>query len=252
MEGEINYTSRMNIQPYYDHTDQLFETYKELNLKSIDDFHGENNKRWDGKNFMHWFSDITRGVQRENEFIESDFKIYDDFVHLSGDIKFCTGMLEYLYPSTTKAHDEFGSTIIDRRYNMHASFGFQSIYHFWDRIGDLLWHFFKTGLKQDSVYTGRVLSNLPQQFKSTDHFINLKQLFDNFTDRFEIRHEVVHNYTLGTKLSWERNNAYRDYQANENLLAKVSNYRSELSDSLIQCIDALEFSLRLINFKNSI
>lgn len=236
----------MNIQPYLDYNDELYDVYKELDLQSIDDFHGNKDPCWESPNFMSFFTDITRGVDRVNPFDESDFKIYDDFVLLSGDIKFCAGMLNYLYPYITTRHDELSSTLIDRRYIMHISFGYQSIYQFWDRIGDLLWHFFKTGLNKDAVYTGRVLSNIPNSYKETVHYIALKELFEQFKEFFDIRHEVVHSFTMGTEIYWQRNASYRDSKKQQELLDKMATYKEAITDSLPQCINALVLSLKLI------
>lgn len=242
----------MDITPYREYTKQLFKLYDEIGLKSIDDFHGEDEERWDGKNFMYWFTDITRKLPRENEFVESDFKIYDDFVVLSGDIKFSAGMLHYLHPSITKAHDQFGATIIDRRYTMHIGYGYQSIYEFWDRIGDLLWHFFFTGIRQDSVYVGKVLNNIPAKYKTSDNYAKLTDLYSDFKDHFGMRHDIVHHFTLGTQLYWERTKAFRDYEANAAIIRKLEAYKDLITESLPACIDALEFALRLISEKGDL
>ncbi|RZJ23662.1 MAG: hypothetical protein EON51_01940 [Acinetobacter sp.] len=236
-----------NIKPYRDYTDQLFALYKVLGMQSIDDFHAEPESRWDEKNFMSFFSDITRSKDKVHEFDESDFKIYDDFVVLSGDIKFCAGMLHYLYPFITKGHDQFSSTIIDRRYSMHVSFGYQSVYQFWDRIGDLLWHFFKTGLKRQTIYTGRVLNNLNPIYKSMQEYKDLEAAFKSFNDFFDVRHGVVHDFSIGTQLYWERQAAFRNYEANVSLQTKLTEYREKLTACLPLCIEALGYALRLIS-----
>lgn len=236
----------MDIKPYLDHTNQLYSLYKDLNLLSIDDFHGENEERWNDTNFMSYFIDITRSVNLIHPFIDSDFKMYDDFVLLSGDIKFCAGMLNYLYPHVTTRHNEISSNLIDRRYIMHISFGYQSIYQFWDRIGDLLWHFFKTGLGKDSVFTGRVLTNLPSLYKETSPYISLKALFDEFKEHFDVRHDVVHSFTLGTEIYWKRNSAYGDSDMQQELIDKMKYYRDAITESLPSCINALDLALQLI------
>lgn len=237
----------MSIQPYLDYNDELYDVYRQLNLQSIDDFHAEKDHRWDAPNFMSFFTNITRGVNRVNTFDESDFKIYDEFVLLSGDIKFCAGMLNYLYPHITTRHNELSSTLIDRRYIMHINFGYQSIYQFWDRIGDLLWHFFYTGLDKNAVYTGRVLSNISNAFKETANYIALKTLYEKFKEFFDIQHEVVHSFTLGTEIYWQRNASYGDERKQQELLDKMATYKDAITDSLPQCIEALVLTLNLID-----
>ncbi len=236
----------MNIQPYLDYTEQLFEVYRQLELKSLDDFNGEGESKWKGKNFITYFVDVTRSVPPLEAFDKSDFKMYDEFVTLSGDIKFCAGMLHYLYPHISKKHDELTSNMIDRRYIMHISWGYQSIYQFWDRIGDLLWHFFKTGLDREYIYTGRVLNNLEGKYKLTEIYISLKDKFDSFKEFFDIRHDVVHSFTLGTELYWKRTEHFKNRLEQQKLLELMLTYRDKITKSLPDCIDALELALELI------
>ncbi|HKG07178.1 MAG TPA: Cthe_2314 family HEPN domain-containing protein [Pedobacter sp.] len=237
----------MGIQSYLDHTEELLDVYKALNLQSIDDFHADVEERWNNNNFLSYFVDVTRSVAVLNPFIESDFKMYDDFVLLSGDIKFCAGMLHYLHPYISSSPYNITATRIDRRYIMHVSFGYQSIYQFWDRIGDLLWHFFPTGLAKDAVYTGRVLNNIPNIFKLTEPYKSLKELFDEFKEFFEIRNDLVHSFTLGTEIYWQRNAAYGDIVLQQQLIDKLLSYRDIITESLPSCISALRHSLLLIS-----
>lgn len=236
----------MTIQPYLDYTDHLFDLYKQLDLKSIDDFHAEENHKWPSHNFMSYFIDVTRSFAQIEPFVDSDFKMYDEFVLLSGDIKFCAGMLHYLYPHTSSTHDQLTSNIIDRRYIMHVSWGYQSIYQFWDRIGDLLWHFFATGLNKESVYTGRLLNNMANEYKVTEPYIKLKSQFELFKEHFDIRHDVVHSFTLGTDLYWQRMSNFKNAVEQQKLLDKMLYYRDVITKSLDSCILALELALELI------
>ncbi|MBB6501225.1 Cthe_2314 family HEPN domain-containing protein [Pedobacter cryoconitis] len=236
----------MDIQSYLDHTDQLFEVYKKLKLVSIDDYYEETSSRWNDKNFISYFTDVTRSKNTLNSFDTSDFKMYDDFVMLSGDIKFCAGMLHYLFPYTTKEPKDFTSSIIDRRYIMHVSFGYQSIYQFWDRIGDFLWIYFFTGIEAKKVYTGGVLKNLPEIYKNCEPYLQLKKSYESFNYTFRMRHDIVHNCSMGTELFWERNKYYTNEKKLNKLLSKVQGYRDKITKSLPQCIEALFCALELI------
>lgn len=236
----------MDIKPYLDHTNQLYDMYRKLNLQSIDDIFIEEREQWNNKNFLAYFSDVTRSRKNIIPFDKSDFKMYDDFVMLSGDIKFCAGMLHYLYEAISTDAEQLNSTLMDRRYIMHVSFGYQSIYHFWDRIGDLLWLYFPTDIEPKKVYTGGVLERLPDIYKKAKSYQRLKELYNLSNHYFRMRHDIVHKCTLGTELYWERMGIYGNVKKGNKLLNKVKGYKAKLTDMLPQCLEALYCALELI------
>ena len=61
-------------------------------------------------------------------------------------------ILELLHPNINNAVKEGGTynqTREDHLYLRYAGFGFQAIYNYWDRIGDILDIFFHTGQSGD-------------------------------------------------------------------------------------------------------
>lgn len=236
----------MDIKPYLDYNDQLYNVYRKLNLQSIDDIHIEEREKWGNKNFLSYFSDVTRSRKNIIPFDKSDFKMYDDFVMLSGDIKFCAGMLHYLYAFISTDPKQLTSTLIDRRYIMHVSFGYQSIYHFWDRIGDLLWLYFPTDIEAKKVYTGGVLDHLPDIYKKSNSYKRLKELYGLSNHFFRMRHDIVHKCALGTELHWERNDVYGNDKKENRLLNKVRGHRNKITNMLPQSLEALYCTLELI------
>lgn len=236
----------IDIKSYLDYNDQLHDVYRKLNLQSIDDIAIEDRVEWNNKNFISYFSDVTRSRKNIIPFDKSDFKMYDDFAMLSGDIKFCAGMLHYLIKSISTDTQQLTSTLMDRRYIMHVSFGYQSIYHFWDRIGDLLWLYFPTEIEAKKVYTGGVLERLPDIYKQKKSYKRLKELYGLSNHFFRMRHDIVHKYTLGTEIFWERMDAYGNVKKENRLLNKVKGYRTKITDMLPQCLEALYCALELI------
>lgn len=131
------------------------------------------------KNVMPFFSDVLRRKDSLKPLPFSDFKIYDELAFISKDLKYYTALLYFFRPYITDSSDgTYFQTLEDRRYMMFASICFQSIYNFWDRIGDLLNLYFKTGLQDSSVYYSRVLHNFPSQYKKSENYIWLNQTFD--------------------------------------------------------------------------
>jgi hypothetical protein len=231
----------MDIQPYFDHTDQLFELYRDLKLEALDDI-----QEWNGTTTINHFSNVTRSRENIHPFPESDFKIYDEFVALSGDIKFCAGMLHYLFPHTSHIPSHYDSTIIDRRYAMHVNFGYQSVYHLWDRIGDLLWIYFPTNIPKEQVFTAKVLKQITQPYRASQPFIDLVKLFHASNPAINERHKIVHNFSIGIEISWQRIHSYGNHKKLEKLQKKLQWYRDHITEALPASIKAIELSLLLI------
>ncbi len=234
------------ITSYVKHTEELFELYEALQLKSIDDYFNEDHPKYPNQPLLSFFTDVTRSRPTLKKFDQSDFKMFDDFVILSGDVKFCAGMLHYLLPHISADPNGFSSTLIDRRYLMHVSFGYQSIYHFWDRIGDLLWLYFPTGIDEKKVYTGFVLDRIPDIYKQSTSFNDLKKSYHTFNDMFAMRHDIVHKCSIGTEITWMRTTNYGNEKKLRKLLLKIHSYRDKITKSLPLCIEALYLALNLI------
>lgn len=160
---------------------------------------------FDGKNSVTFFSDVLRLKQNLKPFPYSDFKIYDELLFMSRDIKYYTALLYFFRPYITNSLDgTYYQTREDRRYMMFASVGFQTIYNFWDRIGDLLNLYFVTGLPETSIYYSRVLNNFPKEYKSSVHYRWLKETFDNEVRNFlGQRDNIVHSYQLECEYYWK-------------------------------------------------
>jgi hypothetical protein len=157
-----------------------------------------------GKSVFGTFSDVTRSKQKLKEFDYSDFKHGDDFNYISQDLIYSIAILELLYPYINNAVTEKGTyyqRLEDHMYLRYASYSLQTIYSFWDRIGDLLDFFFDTKQKSD-VYLSRVLERFPKDYRSAtyDDLLNLykSKVLPVLTER----HSTVHTLTLKSKYYW--------------------------------------------------
>lgn len=95
----------------------------------------------DGKRIFNSFTDLTRSKGLLKEFSYSDFKHADDLNYLSQDLIYSIAILEILHPKINNALKEGGTyhqNLEDHLYLRYASYGLQTIYSFWDRLGDFL------------------------------------------------------------------------------------------------------------------
>lgn len=173
----------------------IFDIYKKYNLRYIDEV------KINDKNLTSLYHQIT---DKKNK-IKINFNSVDfifDISFISKDIKYLTGMLYFLRPHINVASKEDGTyfqNTFDKRYLMFASLINQCLYNFWDRIGDLLYAYFETGIKEDSVYLSKVLNNFPKEYKSNKNYILLTEIYkSNVKELLSQRQQVVHYKQLET------------------------------------------------------
>ncbi len=187
--------------------EQIFNIYTQNGIFNL------SQKEFDGKSTASFMSDILRRKRNIHQLPYSDFKIHDELDFISKDLKYVTGVLYYLRPfivDTKSTNGMYHQNLADRRFLMYANFGYQSIYNYWDRIGDLLYLYFETGLPADKVYLGRVLSNMkdpyngdPKHITNDPLYKKLKDLYDNQLKQFfDERNDAVHHFQLEAKHYW--------------------------------------------------
>lgn len=224
--------------------DTLFrKTYNNLEIKHLGEceFHG--------KNSIQYFYRIET-KKNIHPYPYSIFKIHDEFDFITKDIKYIMGLLYLLRPHINNTYEDNGyyrQTNEDHRYLMFANFGLQSIYNFWDRLGDLLFLFFETGLSQDQVYFGRVINNMASKWKQTKPCINLKHLYDQEVKSFlDSRHEAVHHFQLECKYYWGNIEFNNDLNKLKELNEEKASYPEKMSNSLANCVKAFMLTVDLI------
>jgi len=158
----------------------------------------------DGKNPLTFYSDITSHHAKIND--EPIF-LWDDLFFISNDLVHFTSLLFLLRPFVNDAMKESGTyfqNTYDALYHSYTSILYSAIYIFWDRIGDLLYCLFKTGLPGDKVYIGRVLNNFPEAHKESTIFQQIYEIYkDHVHPLISKRNEDVHNQSIATTLFYE-------------------------------------------------
>ncbi|MDT3401389.1 hypothetical protein [Mucilaginibacter terrae] len=203
-----------------------------------------------GTSIFITFTDITRSKRSLKEFDCSDFKHADDFNFISQDLIYSISILELLHPKINNALKENGTyhqNLEDHMYLRYASYSLQTIYSFWDRIGDFLDFFFDTKQKGD-VYLSRVLDRFPQNFRSTT--------YDELLDLYKVkvlpvvteRHLTVHTFTLKAKFYWGViEHGGRNYEKLEALQKEKDSYPSLFREQLNYMFNGFTLALKLVS-----
>ena len=202
------------------------------------------------ENSITFFSTIIRSKENLKPFEYSDFKFFDELLFISKDVKYYTALLYYFKPYITDSSfsGTYYQTQEDRRYMMFASVGFQAIYNYWDRIGDLLDKFFKTGLHDSSIYLSRVLNNFPKEYKKSEYFKWLNETYQTDIKSFlGQRDDIVHSYQLECEYYWRVIEAKMDTFKTSEIQKEKENFPEKFKKQLELMISGFENALRLIN-----
>jgi hypothetical protein len=174
---------------------QVFDVYNEKGLRSIDEV-TEN-----GEPLTSIYNRVIDKKNRLRTFNSVEYQL--DISLISGEIKYFTGLLYYLRPYINIPSNEnntYFQNTCDKRYLEYASLAHQNVYNFWDRIGDLLYVFFETGLEEDNVYFTTVLKNIPDDYNKSKNYLELKKIYNKHLKKiFSRRQQIVHYKMLGTK-----------------------------------------------------
>ncbi len=219
--------------------------YEKYGLKYLEEI------KIDGKDTLAYFSDAIQNKIDVHEI--NQFTSYDEFRIISADIKYFTGILYLLRPFINNPLKErihgtpsYLQKPYDKRYLSYAGIIPQLIYNFWDRIGDLLWSFFNTDLKEIDVYINRVLEKIPDEYKTCEHYRKLVDIFSiHIKPLLAQRKEIVHYLMIETETYWTT------FQRDEDEIKKVQerkeNYPDVYNECLKKSLEGFEHTLKLIN-----
>ena len=154
----------------------------------------------DGKQPLTFYSEVT---SHRAEIRKVPPFLWDDLFFISNDLVHFTSFLFLLRPLINDATKEAGTyhqNWYDTRYLSYASVLHSAIYNFWDRIGDLLYCFFATGLPDDRIYLGSVLNNFPVAHKESANFQQINKIYmDHVRPLVLERNEDAHNQSIATR-----------------------------------------------------
>lgn len=218
-----------DLKNFIDFNEQIFQVQRENELTDL------YNIPIEGKTTATAMSDILGRKNKVHDYSYSIFKIHDEFIAISKDIKYVTGILFFLKPYIINT-EEFGGkyfqNLPDRRYLVYSTFALQSVYNFWDRLGDLLYLFFPTNLKSKNVYFGRVFDQIGQEYKSTEPYFDLKIYHDEIKSILNLRHDTVHHFQIETLHYWGNIQHSNNEDERNKLNAEKFTYPNKLKRAL--------------------
>jgi hypothetical protein len=239
----LNRKMNMNLENYEKLNIELRSQYAKHKLQHIYEV------AYEGEHSVTFFSNITGSKKRVVELRYIDFKLYHDFDFITQSLKYIVGTLYLLHPHINNTTDD-GKYIQkhhDSRYLMHADYGYQAVYNFWDRIGDLLYLYFETGLDKDNVYVGRVLNNINPEHKSKKEYDDLFALYDNNVKPIlDQRHGIVHYFTKASQYYWGHVEKAYDPEEQKLLNEEKLKIPDQLKQQLFYCCEAFGLTLKLL------
>lgn len=175
----------------------LFYRLKEI--KTAKDILHISELKPNGKDPLTFYSEVT---SQKAHIKEVPIFLYDDLFFISNDLVHFTSFLYLLKPFINDVMKEGGTYFqnwYDARYISYAAILHSSVYNFWDRIGDLLYCYFPTGLSYDKVYIGRVLNNFPKAHENSPNFQKLNDIYNGrVRSLIKERNEDAHNQSTAT------------------------------------------------------
>lgn len=221
----------------------LYAAYDERELKCLDDY------KIDGTLAFSFYHKIIDKKNRINNFNSVDLIFY--IIFISQDIKFLTGLLFLLRPFINIPSEEGGTYFqnrYDARYLPFVSLTHQNVYNFWDRIGDLLYFFFDTGLEERKVYFATVMSNFPNEYRSSEYFIQLNDLYEKkIKPLITARTQIVHYKQVETKHYLGNFQNHNNPQIKVDLEKEKKAYPEHFKNHLDYCNTGFEYALKLIS-----
>lgn len=231
------------LKAFHEWNKQIFKEQIEQNL--IDLYHTS----YHGKTSASIFSDILFNRANSKPLPYSLFKIHDEFITISKDIKYVTAILFLLRPHIINPEENEGKylqNLEDRRYLMYTTFGIQAIYNFWDRLGDLLHLYFPTNLKLNEVTFGRMKGLIPDDLKLKTSYIRLIELYDEQKSIFDLRHNTVHHYQVETQQFWGVIENREDQEKMDGLNKEKKEYPEKMKHALKICNECFYLVLEII------
>lgn len=224
---------------------ELREMYRDLGIKHLREVTLK-----DGTH-AHSIVDVMRSKTPVIQIEYSDFKVYEEMDFITQDLKYITGILFLLRPfinNPISDNNTYNQTVGDRRYLMHVTFGLQAIYNFWDRIGDLLWHFFFTGLSERDVYFNRVFEKIPYPFNTSVYYLEMKEIYEcHVKPVLKQRKDAVHYFQPECRHYWGHLENYQDKSKIEEMYQEKYKYAELMKTHLELAIKAFDLTKNLIN-----
>ena len=231
------------ISIYREFDKTVRDNYEKLDLKCLDEMEFESEKA------LSYYSKVISDNKAIHPF--HSYEKYSELSFLSGDIKYYTAILYLLknyINNPIKENRTYFQTMEDKRYLSYANILFQTFYNYWDRIGDLIYSFLKTSLKERDVYFVTVLENIKKDVNHSENFNELYNLFETkLKSLFSKRKEIVHYLGLGTEIHV---GFFKNYSKTDEFIGN-QNYKEKLplffNENINYTFNGFQLSLKLID-----
>jgi hypothetical protein len=235
-----------NFIQQYRHLDKTIrDEYERLGLKCLSEV------KFNDEHPLSFFTHFLDKVKPIKSF--HSYKNFNEISFISDDLKYYTALTYLLLPfinNPLKENMTYHQTLEDKRYLSYSNILFQSFYNYWDRIGNLIYSFIKTSLKEREVYFHTVLEKVDDTVKDSEYFTALNKLYTNkFLNLFRKRKEIVHYFQLTSEIYVGTFTNYNDI----NKLKEAQNIKESLPDLFKENIEytfqGFELAIKFINQK---
>ena len=224
------------------------DEYERLGLRCLSEV------KFNDEHALSFFTHYLDKVKPINSF--HAYKNFNEISFISDDLKYYTALTYLLRPyinNPLKENMTYHQTLEDKRYLSYANILFQSFYNYWDRIGDLIYTFIKTSLKEREVYFHTVLEKVDIEVKDSEYLKALTTLYsDKLLNLFRKRKEIVHYFQLTSEIYVGTFTNYDDIEK----LKETQNIKESLPDifkeNMEYSFQGFELAIRFINQKGLI
>jgi hypothetical protein len=257
-----NYFNTEIIDPFKYHLkkvqDLKLHTLKQLDIPSLSSY----TSPYINDSFTNKFIAVCRKKSSLREF--NDFGFANDLIYTSQDLCFILAELNLFKPYLRNLLDDtimmgndtvyrYFPTFYDKQYFHLASNYLQTVYNFWDRIGDLLFLYFdmpKIKSERD-VFFDRIINQFPTEHKNEDFKVLLDFCENDFKRFNKERKQIVHYQGVESKVfnEWIENATNRE--AIEQLQAWKIALIDDFLDLRAKSFLGLESAMKLIESKNN-
>ncbi len=168
-----------------------------------------------GRQLWEWHSDATRkcSVKYNGQFYH--LKNFDDILFCSDELLYFTASLylyrPYINNPLKEAFPINGGMIYPnyqnhyaKWYSIFANIASQSVYNFWDRVGDMIAAFFPDKIDPSRVFFATAMDTIPVQFHTSEHYLWLDSFRKtDYKELNEKRKQAVHYITTETDYKYQ-------------------------------------------------
>ncbi len=221
------------------------EEYERLELKCLAEV------KFDDEHPLSFFTHNLDKIKPINSF--HSLKNYTEISFISDDLKYFTALTYLLLPYINNPRKEnmtYHQSVEDKRYLSYANILFQSFYNYWDRIGDLIYCFLETSLKEREVYFHTVLQNINEEAKSSEYYLILNKLYtEKLPKLFKKRKEIVHYSQLSSEIYIDIFINYDDSKKLEESQKVKESLPVLFNQNIEYTFQGFELAVKLINHK---